>query len=90
MKREKARYEIREDYASDHYMIKDTNFYLVDFETGYSIARFVGTFDGASETGAKDVTISPGGKTVVVTNHNGSKHRYFIEELKETLKKRRR
>ena len=69
-------------YSSDHFMIQDTLFNLIDLETGHHIAMFGGTWEGASETSAKDVTISRDNKTVIVTNHGGSKHRYSIEELK--------
>jgi len=90
MKSKKSRYEIQEDYASDHFMIKDTNFNLIDLETGHGIAMFVGTWEGGSETGAKNVTITRDNKTVVVTNHDGSEYRYSIEELKNPAEARAR
>ena len=90
MKSKKGRYEIREDYASDHFMIKDTNFHLIDLETGHGIAMFVGTFNGTSESGAKDVSITRDNKTVVVTNHDGSTHRYPIKDFQTRAEARTR
>ena len=83
MKSKKGRYGIRVVYSSDHFMIGETLFNLIDLETGHHIAMWGGTrVGGASETGAKDVTISRDNKTVVVTDHDGSEYRESIEELK--------
>ena len=63
-------------------MSLDTEIHLVDLETGYTIAKFGGTFDGRVGTGAKSATVTRDNKTVIVTNYNGSEYRYSIEELK--------
>jgi len=90
MKSKKGCYQITEDYASDHFMIKDTTFHLIDLETGYRIASFVGSFNGTSESGVEHVSITRDNKTVVVANHDGSTHRYPIKDIQTRAEARTR
>ena len=69
MKSKDGRYEICESHSSDHFMLKDWYWSVVEVKTGRVVASFSGEFDGTDLSGTQDVSFTDDGRHLKIKDH---------------------
>lgn len=71
MKSKDGRYEIRMARSSDHYILSDWDWWVVDLKTKRVVASFSGSFDGVDLSGTKAVSFTDDGQHLKIENYDG-------------------